>query len=198
VILIAGLWGGLAPFIGPYFHFTLGPDKAWTWTSGRLWLNVIPGAVAVLAGLILLGAGPRLSGRLGALLAIAAGAWFAVGPTVSEFWHAGGAQGVANGAKGTRIFEMLTFHTGLGVLIATVGGYALPGMLLARRRRVAETEAAAGAAAAAAPGRRRVAEREAAPAAPGAYGTRESAAAPAEAPAERDVAPADAPNRTAA
>lgn len=136
LILIGGIWGGLAPFVGPYFHFVLGPDKAWTWTSGRLWLSVVPGIVAVVAGLMLLRAGPRTGGRLGALLAIAAGAWFAIGPDVSEFWHAGGAQGVAKGAKTTRIFEMLAFHTGLGVAIATLGGYALPGLLLARRRAV--------------------------------------------------------------
>jgi hypothetical protein len=134
LILIGGLWGGLAPFIGPYFHFVLGPDKAWTWTSGRLWLNVIPGIVAVIAGLMLLGSGPGAGGRLGALLAIAAGAWFAIGPDVSQWWHAGGAQGVAHGAKTTRIFEMLAFHTLLGVAIATLGGYALPG--LPRRRAV--------------------------------------------------------------
>ena len=134
LILIGGIWGALAPFVGPYFHFVLGPDKAWTWTSGRLWLSVIPGIVAVAAGLMLLRAGPRTGGRLGALLAIAAGAWFAVGPDISQFWSAGGAQGVANGAKTTRIFEMLAFHTGLGVAVATLGGYALPGLLLARRR----------------------------------------------------------------
>ena len=92
LILIGGLWGGLAPFIGPYFHFTLGPDHVWRWTSGRLWLSVLPGVVAVLGGLILLGAGPRLGGRIGALLALAAGIWFAIGPDVSQFWHAGGAR----------------------------------------------------------------------------------------------------------
>lgn len=138
LILIGGLWGGLAPFVGPYFHFVLGPDKAWTWTSGRLWLSVIPGAVAVIAGLMLLRSGPRTGGRLGAVLAIAAGAWFAIGPDISQFWHTGGAQGVATGAKTTRIFEMLAFHTALGVAIATLGGYALPGLL--RRRTITATD----------------------------------------------------------
>jgi hypothetical protein len=149
LILIGGIWGGLAPFVGPYFHFVLGPDKAWTWTAGRLWLCVIPGIVAVVGGLMLLGVGPRTGGRLGALLAIAAGAWFAIGPDISQLWHAGGAQGVANGAKTTRIFEMLAFHTGLGVAIAALGGYALPSLLLARRRTatgLAAEETATGAA----------------------------------------------------
>jgi len=71
IILIAGLWGGLIPFIGPYFHFTLGPDHAWTWTTGRLWLVVLPAAASVFGGLVLMGGGPRISGRLGALIALA-------------------------------------------------------------------------------------------------------------------------------
>ncbi len=177
LILIGGLWGGLAPFVGPYFHFVLGPDKAWTWTSGRLWLNVVPGAVAVIAGLILLRSGPRTGGRLGAVLAIAAGAWFAIGPDISQFWHTGGAQGVATGAKTTRIFEMLAFHTALGVAIATLGGYALPGLL--RRRTITATDETA------------VAEtttRTERPAEPVAAPTRQSEPA-------REAAPVGAPTR---
>src|SRR5436305_6118243 len=91
LILVLGVWGGLVPFVAPYFHFALGPDKSWTWTSGRLYLSVIPGIVAVVAGLMLIGAGPRASARLGALLALAAGIWFAIGPDVSLLWNAAGA-----------------------------------------------------------------------------------------------------------
>src|SRR5436309_2591163 len=94
VILIAGLWGGLVPFVGPYFHFALGPIHSWTWTSGRFYLSVLPAAAAILGGLILLFSGPRISGRIGALLALAGGVWFAIGPTVSLLW-ATDAEGLA-------------------------------------------------------------------------------------------------------
>ena len=143
VILIAGIWGGLAPFVGPYFHFALGPNHSWTWTSGRLYLSVLPAIAAVLGGLILLGAGPRVSGRLGALLALAGGVWFAIGPDVSLLWHAGGAQGIAHGHKFTRMLELVTYHTGLGVLIATFAAYALPGVTAARRTAEATTSGGA-------------------------------------------------------
>ena len=95
LILVIGIWGGLVPFVAPYFRFALGPDKSWTWTTGRLWLSVLPGAVALLGGLLLLGAGPRPAGKLGALLALAAGIWFAIGPQVSLLWNASGAEGAA-------------------------------------------------------------------------------------------------------
>src|SRR5436305_2102512 len=164
VIFIAGLWGGLIPFIGPYFHFVLGPDQHWKWTTGRLWLNVLPGAAAALGGLILMGAGPRLSGRFGALLALAGGVWFAIGPDVSMLWNHGiSQQGVAHGNHTfTRMLEYLTFHSGLGVLITAFAAFALPGVSGYGRRRVARDAelAGAGAAAGAAETRHRERERE--------------------------------------
>ncbi len=126
LILALGAWGGIAPFIGHYFHFALGPDKSWAWTTGRLYLSVLPGAAAVLGGLMLIGAGWRPSARLGALLAIAAGIWFAIGPDVSHLWNAAGAQGAAHGSKLVRVLEMLAYHTLLGSVLAALGGYALP------------------------------------------------------------------------
>jgi len=126
LIVVLGIWGGLIPFVGPYFHFVLGPTKSWTWTSGRLYLNVLPGIVAVVGGLMLLSSGPRPSARLGALVAIAAGIWFAIGPDVSYLWNAAGARGTAHGSSGIRTLELVTFHTGLGALIAALGGYAFP------------------------------------------------------------------------
>jgi hypothetical protein len=144
LILLAGIWGGLIPFVGPYFHFTLGPDHAWRWTTGRLWLDVLPAAAAVLGGLILLGRGPHLSGRIGALLALAGGIWFAVGPDVSLLWNSVGAQGAAHGGTGRRMLEALTFHSGLGVLITALAAFALPGFIARRTAVAAETGAAAG------------------------------------------------------
>jgi hypothetical protein len=145
VILVAGLWGGLVPFVGPSFHFALGPDHSWTWTSGRLYLSVLPAIAAGIGGAMLIASGPRVSGRVGALVALAAGVWFAVGPDVSLLWHAGGAQGVAHGRKLTRMLELLTYHTGLGVLIATFAAYARRRGFapFGRRRRAAATETTA-------------------------------------------------------
>lgn len=168
VILIAGIWGGLIPFLGPLFHFTLGPDHAWRWTTGRLWLDVLPAAAAVLGGLILMGGGPRLSGRLGALLALAGGVWFAVGPDVSMLWNHGISQAGAPHGRHTitRMLEFLTLHSGIGVLIAAFAAFALPGAVgYAYGRRRVERDAAlagtgAGVGAAEAHHRDRVAARE--------------------------------------
>ncbi len=153
IILIAAIWGGLIPFVGPYFHFTLGPDQTWTWTSARFYLDVLPGIAAAVGGLLLLISGPWLLGRIGALLALAGGVWFAVGPDVSRLWRAGGAQGLAHGRSLARTLEYVTFHTGLGVLITALAAFSLPGMFAIRRRvaRRAAPEAETAAPAVAAP-----------------------------------------------
>jgi hypothetical protein len=143
LILALGVWGGLIPFIGHYLHFALGPDKAWSWTSGRLYLSVIPGAVAVFAGLNLISAGPRGSARFGALLALLAGIWFAIGPDVSFLWNHSGALGSPHGSRFIRVLELVTYHTGLGALMAALAGYALP--RFPRRAVVADTATGAGA-----------------------------------------------------
>lgn len=155
LILALGIWGGAIPYVGPYFHFTLGPDKTWTWTTGRLWLDLLPAIAAVVGGLMLLGSGPRLGGRLGALLALAGGIWFVIGPTLSALWVAGGDEGAAHGGRYVQMFERLSFHTGLGALITALAAYALPAFVLARTRaKVAAAEGAAVGAAEASPRRR--------------------------------------------
>jgi hypothetical protein len=163
LLVILGVWGGLVPFVGHYFHFALGPDKAWTWTTARLYLDVLPGAATALGGLILMGAGPRVSARLGAMLALAGGIWFAIGPEISQLWHAGGAQGAGHGSAHIQMLEMLSYHTGLGVVIAALAGYAFP------RFPVAEEEVAAASHERAADGEagEPITEREAARAEPG-------------------------------
>jgi hypothetical protein len=148
-ILILGIWGGIIPFVGPYFHFTLGPDHTWTWTTGRLYMDVLPAIAAVIGGLLLIGAGPWAAGRLGALLALVAGIWFAIGPDVSHVWVAGGQEGVGHGSTTVLVLERLSFHGALGAIIAALAGYALPGVLgrrTARTATAAEGTAATGAA----------------------------------------------------
>src|SRR5260370_35592010 len=51
-LILLGAWAGLAPFAGPSLRFGFTPDRAWAYTSGRLYLSALPGAVVLLAGLI--------------------------------------------------------------------------------------------------------------------------------------------------
>ena len=79
LLILLGLWGALIPFVGPYFHYAYTPDKAWTYNTGRLWLELLPGAAVFLGGFLLMVARGRHTALFGALLAAAAGAWFTLG-----------------------------------------------------------------------------------------------------------------------
>jgi hypothetical protein len=127
LILLLGLWGGLIPFIGPYFNYAMHSDQTWHWFSDRFWLEVLPGIVAVLGGLILMGGMTRITTSFGAMLALAGGLWFIVGPTVSMLWNHGAITvGPAIGAHNlTRVLEWLGFFYGTGALITLFSSYAL-------------------------------------------------------------------------
>src|SRR5436189_5671606 len=86
LIAVLGIWGALIPFMGPYFDYSFGVNSTWHYTSDRLWLDILPGAVALVGGLLIVLAATRAAGVLGAWLAVSAGAWFAIGPAVSLTW----------------------------------------------------------------------------------------------------------------
>jgi peptidoglycan/LPS O-acetylase OafA/YrhL len=127
LLMLLGLWGALIPFIGPYFHYAYTPDKAWTYNTGRLWLELLPGAAVFLGGVLLMVARSRHIALFGALLAAAAGAWFTLGTVLSPLWNhhipMGGSP--ASSSVYMRIMEQLGFFTALGVVIVFVAGAAL-------------------------------------------------------------------------
>jgi hypothetical protein len=138
LLMLLGAWGALVPFVGPYFGFAFTPDKAWAYTSGRLWLSVVPGAAAFLGGLIVLGGG-RIAAA-GAMLAAAGGAWFAIGQPVVAFAAASyhlspGAPVVVAGSvfgpAAMRFLESLAFFYGLGIVTVFCAALALGEVIVA-------------------------------------------------------------------
>jgi hypothetical protein len=125
--MLLGLWGALIPFIGPYFHYAYTPDKAWTYNTGRLWLEILPGAAVFLGGFLLMIARGRHIALFGALLAAVAGAWFTLGPVLSPLWnhHVPMGGSPASASVYMRIMEQLGFFTALGVVIVFIAAMAL-------------------------------------------------------------------------
>jgi hypothetical protein len=125
VVALLGIWGGLIPFVGPYFHYAYTPDTAWTYNTGRLWLEILPGAAALLGGLLLIIAGGRHTALFGALLGIAGGAWFALGNVLAPLWTTTNPAGVpASTTTVMRVAEQIGFFTGLGVALVLVAAFA--------------------------------------------------------------------------
>ncbi len=149
LLVLLGLWGGLIAFVGPYFHFAFTPGTAWTYTSGRLWLEILPGLATVLGGLILLASRVRPVAMFGAWLAALGGAWFAVGRVLSPAWNSHGTVALGTPIGGTlhRALVELCYFTGLGVVIVflaalSIGRLTVIGVRDARlSERAAEDEA---------------------------------------------------------
>jgi hypothetical protein len=121
LVALLGIWGGIIPFVGPYFHYAYTPDRAWTYTTGRLYLEILPGAGALLGGLIMMGARSRHVALFGSLLAIASGAWFALGNVFAPLWTvANPAGGPASTGTVMRILEQIGFFSGLGIVIVLI------------------------------------------------------------------------------
>ena len=130
LLVLLGAWGALVPFVGPYFGYAYTPDRAWAYTSGRLWLSVLPGAAAFLGGLLVVVSARAAS--VGAFLAALGGIWLVIGTAVLALARpdiSPGAPVTASGAMfgpaTMRFLEGLGFFFGLGVLIVFFAALAL-------------------------------------------------------------------------
>lgn len=126
LVFLLGLWGAIVPFIGPWFHYAFINYNAFSLpTLGRIWLSVLPGALAMLAGLELMGSAHRASAALAAMAVGIAGGWFIVGPTVSMLWNGGVPQtGLPLGGNVLRTIEWLGYYYVLGGVLMWLGGVA--------------------------------------------------------------------------
>jgi hypothetical protein len=127
LLVLLGLWGALMPLIGPYFHFGFTPDNAWHFTSGRVWLQIVPGLAVFVGGLIALASANRAFAALGAWLAALGGAWFAVGVPLSALWADQGHTRLGQAVGGTtrQVTEQITLLYGLGVVTVFLAAVAL-------------------------------------------------------------------------
>lgn len=125
LLLLLGIWGALIPFVGPYFDFAFTPDQEWTWTTARGWLEVLPGAVTAVGGLLLLMSRNRATAMLGGWLAVAGGAWFVVGRALAGPLGIGAAGTPVAATETKRVWLELTYFYGLGALIVFLGAMAL-------------------------------------------------------------------------
>lgn len=130
-LILLGAWGAIIPFVGPYFGYAYTPNTAWAYTTGRLWLSILPGAATFLGGVMVLLATTRAAAMTGAFLAALAGAWFVVGIEILTVVTTAGA-GVAAVSPGSafsapvmRLLEGLGFYYGLGVVIVYFAALAL-------------------------------------------------------------------------
>jgi hypothetical protein len=154
LLILLGVWGAIIPFVGPYFDFAYTPDNAWTWTAARGWLDVLPGVVVALAGLVMLLSINRLVACTASWFAVAGGAWFVIGLPLAPFMGLNVGLPTAS-STGMRALEALAYFYALGAVILFLASAALGRLSVhsvsdwrAAERRVADERAMAAPAAA--------------------------------------------------
>jgi hypothetical protein len=124
LLVLLGAWGALIPFIGPYFNLSYTPDKAWTWSAARGWLEVLPGAATFVGGVLLLFSASRVVTLVGSWLAVAGGAWFVIGPQLQTTWNIGSPGQPAGTSDAIHVAETLVMFSALGAVILFVASAA--------------------------------------------------------------------------
>jgi hypothetical protein len=130
-----GAWGAICVFVGPYFSYRPTSATTWQWTTNNWMLHLLPGAVAVLAGVMIMTLSPvrRVEGLragirgglgLAALLLAAAGVWFVIGPAIWPTFQSSPAYATGTGAW-TSFWNQLGANLGPGLLLAFFAGMAL-------------------------------------------------------------------------
>ncbi|GBG38263.1 hypothetical protein [Mycobacterium montefiorense] len=125
ILVVLGAWGALIPFVGPHFNFAYTPDQDWAWSTARGWLEVLPGGIAALGGLLLIFSGNRITAIVGGWLAVLAGGWFVIGGEVAPLLGIGSAGDPIAVTERKRAALEISYFSGLGVLIVFVSGIAL-------------------------------------------------------------------------
>ncbi len=143
LLILLGIWGGIIPFVGPYVHYAYTPARAWTYTSGRFWLDVLPAIGTVVGGVIVLASRLRPATLLGAWLAALSGCWFAIGNLLAPLWNSAVTAGQPTGGSLHRAVEQIGFFTGLGVAIVFFSALALGRLSVLAIRDVRAAEEAA-------------------------------------------------------
>ncbi len=125
LLFILGAWAAIVPFIGDYMDFAYTPTNTWTWTSGRGWYEVAPGAAALLGGLLLLFSANRAVTSLAAWLGIAGGAWLIIGPQLATLLDVGSTGTPTATTNGVIALERLFYFDAIGAAILLVAAVAL-------------------------------------------------------------------------
>jgi predicted DNA-binding protein with PD1-like motif len=130
-LILLGAWGALSPFIGPSFAFGFAPDQTWVWSSARGWLEVLPGCVAAVGGLVMIISPSRLIVASGGAIAAIAGGWFIVGPSLAGLLRIGSIGAPLDTRPGLASLEWVALFYGLGGVILILVAFVL-GRLSAR------------------------------------------------------------------
>jgi hypothetical protein len=129
--ILISAWGALIPLVEPIFGFHATGTPSLHWNAAHALLAVVPGAVGVAMGIVVLWAASQVAvarGRMSlvwaGLITILSGAWFIIGPRA---WPVITTHGVyfapASPLRG--LLYQVGYALGTGVILVVCGGYVM-------------------------------------------------------------------------
>lgn len=129
--ILISAWGGIVPYVGPTFGYHVAGTSAWSWTSSHAVLALVPGAIGLLAGMVIWARSSNLSiggGRIGlafaGLVALVCGAWFVIGPFAWPVIEDNRPYFVP-ASPFRMLADLVGASLGTGVILAACGAFAL-------------------------------------------------------------------------
>jgi hypothetical protein len=129
--ILISAWGALIPFVEPIFAFHATGTPSLHWNAAHTLLAVVPGAVGVVMGFVILWAASQVSdgrGRVSllsaGLITILCGAWFIVGPRAWPVITTHGVYFVPATPLRSLLYQ-IGYALGTGVILVVCGGYVM-------------------------------------------------------------------------
>jgi len=128
--VMVGAWAGLVPYVGHALHYSADGSATWTWNLQHGLLSLLPGALAIVGGAMLVAVGwvrrerasaIQTAGLAGATAFLGLSAvWFLIGPSV---WPIYFSSHVLIAASPVRTFaNLLGYYLAEGFILAAIAG----------------------------------------------------------------------------
>lgn len=129
VAVLTAAWGGIVPFVGPLFGFSGDGTASWTWNTPHAVLALIPGALGVFLGFVVIGEARgvvigrgRITLAMAGTLLMIVGAWFAIGPFAWPVLASTGPYFVTGSHLRVLAYEV-GYSVGTGIILVVCGAF---------------------------------------------------------------------------
>jgi hypothetical protein len=129
--ILISAWGALIPFVEPIFGFHATGTPSLHWNAAHTLLAIVPGAVGVGMGFVILWAASQVAdgrGRVSllsaGLITILSGGWFIVGPRAWPVITTHGVYFVPATPLRSLLYQ-IGYALGTGVILVVCGGYVM-------------------------------------------------------------------------
>lgn len=132
IAVVVGAWGGIAPYVGHAIRYSADGSATWTWNLQHGLLSLLPGAMALVGGLVLIASTWARRARASvlhtvgltgaAVLLCLSAVWFLIGASVWPIYFTSHVLAAASPVR--TLGNMVGYYLAEGFLLAVVASAA--------------------------------------------------------------------------